>query len=1048
MPSIDELYVSIGAQLDTTGFTRADRAISAIGEVADRAGAQAGAAIQSLAATVASSSGRYVDSAGKMREANGRFVSSATLAAEAAKEFGGAAASASNGFEKFANAGQALQGAGSALSLGLSAPIAAAGIAAITAAGDMQALEKGFTATYKGAEPLADALAKVQELAKLPGLGLQEALQGATNLQAAGFSAELARRSLGAFGNALATVGRGKADLEGVQLALGQIASKGKISAEEIGQLAERVPQIRGAMQAAFNTSDTEVLQKMGIGATEFVERVTAELEKLPKVTGGINNSFENLTDSISKAAATVGGRLNKLFNIEGAISAAGDFIDELAAKFNALPDSAQSTIFALAGLAAAVGPLLVALGTLGAAASAIVGGLGAIGAAVGLAAGPVALIAVAVAAAAVAIVSNWSDIVSFFTTGSGGQVFGDLATSVGNAVDAIQQAFAQLGGASDTFGDLVSVGGVLKALIEDLGRGITAIVDVFTSAVNSITALFRGEFITSIKEAGNVLEALTRPLRNLLGLTSQKGQTISEFFDIPGTLKRLDELAGEGAVAGGDIATGLGRASEATGKLNGLLQELQDRLKAAKEAQANAADEKTLAATNLTIASLERQIKRLQELGIGSQEAAKAMAALQEALRVNASLSTALGNSYDYIGGRAKALQSGIESYIKAGINPESAAVQGLLAQLRALPTAYEAVMAALPRGLAEFKPVVLADVKVNPLDDRATQQIQQQLARLGVQVPPLDLTAFNASAEQLQAVAARLTDLPDAGGLDVSDPILNLSQLQATLTKLTGVAIGPTLPELNTKQFEGSVNFALTTLNHLPAGVAALQLPPLPPLPAFDRSQLEPSVAAIEDLSSRVVNATTGMSNAAVVALTDFNTSMQPLLDSIGTRFGDLATTVAFAFGGVIAGVSSIQDAMRSALAGALGVLSDFLKEYAKKIIALGVANLAINPVKGALQIAGGIALAAAAGSASAYGNSLTSSGGSKAGAAGGGAIPTAPASTYRPPTAPVNRTEPAVQNNTQVVNLVLSSGQMLSAVQIATDRMGRVVGAKQIR
>src|SRR5690606_26404524 len=118
-----------------------------------------------------------------------------------------------------------------------------------------------------------------------------EAIQGSVNLQAAGFSADLARRSLMAFGNALATVGKGKADLDGVGLALSQIASKGKISAEEINQLSERVPQIRVAMKAAFGTSDTEQLQKMGIDATQFVEGVVAQLEKLPAVTGGINNA-------------------------------------------------------------------------------------------------------------------------------------------------------------------------------------------------------------------------------------------------------------------------------------------------------------------------------------------------------------------------------------------------------------------------------------------------------------------------------------------------------------------------------------------------------------------------------------------------------------------------------------------------------------------------------------------------------------------------------------------------------------------------------------
>lgn len=216
---------------------------------------------------------------------------------------------------------------------GLSA-LADIGKAAISAAGDMQALEKGFAATYKGSEDLGTALAKVKELAKLPGLGLKEALQGATNLQAAGFSADLATRALGAFGNALATVGKGKADLNGVGLALSQIASKGKISAEEINQLAERVPQIRGAIQAAFGTSDTQALQKLNIDATRFVEGITAQLEKLPKVTGGINNALENLQDAGTTALAKLGTSFNNAFNIEGGINLVSDAVNALGDAF------------------------------------------------------------------------------------------------------------------------------------------------------------------------------------------------------------------------------------------------------------------------------------------------------------------------------------------------------------------------------------------------------------------------------------------------------------------------------------------------------------------------------------------------------------------------------------------------------------------------------------------------------------------------------------------------------------------------------------------
>ena len=91
---------------------------------------------------------------------------------------------------------EGLKGIGDSLSRYVTLPLTLVAGAALKTAADMEALRTGFAATYKGAEPLGVALGKVQELAKLPGLGLREALQGATNLQAAGFSAEQARKSL------------------------------------------------------------------------------------------------------------------------------------------------------------------------------------------------------------------------------------------------------------------------------------------------------------------------------------------------------------------------------------------------------------------------------------------------------------------------------------------------------------------------------------------------------------------------------------------------------------------------------------------------------------------------------------------------------------------------------------------------------------------------------------------------------------------------------------------------------------------------------------
>ncbi len=274
---------------------------------------------------------------------------------------------------------------GTAMTLGITVPAIAAGAAVIRAASNMEALKKGLDSVATAADTTEDQLKRLKEVAKLPGLGFSEAIQGSVRLQSAGFSANLAERSLKAFGNALATVGRGKADLDGVSLALTQIASKGKISAEEINQLAERVPQIRKAMQAAFGTADTEIIQKAGIGATEFVTKVVVELEKLKSVTGGTKNSLENLGDTFNALAVRIGEKFLPIVNATiPKLEKLAIGVADLADGFTNLPEPIQNTALALGALLIAAGPVTGAVGKIIGAIGSIKGVAGVAGVALG----------------------------------------------------------------------------------------------------------------------------------------------------------------------------------------------------------------------------------------------------------------------------------------------------------------------------------------------------------------------------------------------------------------------------------------------------------------------------------------------------------------------------------------------------------------------------------------------------------------------------------------------------------------------------------------
>jgi tape measure domain-containing protein len=197
-------------------------------------------------------------------------------------------------------------------------------------------------------EDLGDQMDRLRELAKDPALGFDQVVAGTTRLQAVGFSAEQSEAAIREMGNALALVGGGKEQLDGVLLALTQIVAKGTVSAEEINQIAERLPQIRSLMVEAFGTSDTTMLQEMKLGAEEFVNGVVEAASKLERAQATSASAISNLGDEWKNLMQTIGDTVEPVLGpvlglMSKLIAMAGDVIQVTA--------SAVSTVGFEAGL-------------------------------------------------------------------------------------------------------------------------------------------------------------------------------------------------------------------------------------------------------------------------------------------------------------------------------------------------------------------------------------------------------------------------------------------------------------------------------------------------------------------------------------------------------------------------------------------------------------------------------------------------------------------------------------------------------------------------
>jgi len=264
---------------------------------------------------------------------------------------------------KLRASGRRLSDLGDQLTVAISIPLAAAGAAAVKSAGDIESLQLALESQLGSAEKARKELELLRQEALKPGLGFEQAVRASVSLQAVGFSAEKARKITSEFGNALALAGKGAQELDGVVLALTQITAKGIVSAEEINQIAERLPQIRTLMQQAFGTASTEAIQKMGITSQQFIEGITTELQKLPRATGGIKNSLENFFDAIKVGASKFGFAIAKAVDLPQNLESLSAGLSSLADGFASLNPNVQQYIVYAGAAFVATGPLVKVFG-------------------------------------------------------------------------------------------------------------------------------------------------------------------------------------------------------------------------------------------------------------------------------------------------------------------------------------------------------------------------------------------------------------------------------------------------------------------------------------------------------------------------------------------------------------------------------------------------------------------------------------------------------------------------------------------------------------
>ncbi|HET6495310.1 MAG TPA: hypothetical protein VFH61_08110, partial [Thermoleophilia bacterium] len=167
--------------------------------------------------------------------------------------------------------------------------------AGIMIAAQRDAQIRGLAALMGSLELAQKHFEELQVLAKLPGVGLEQALLLSNRLQAAGKSAEFAKRSIMAFGNAIALAGQDASVLPLIAKGLTDIASSPIVKQQDLYQLLNNIPILGKTIIDLYGSLQSSEINKQ-IGSTaEFLEDLLGALERAPKAADTFANTLFNL---------------------------------------------------------------------------------------------------------------------------------------------------------------------------------------------------------------------------------------------------------------------------------------------------------------------------------------------------------------------------------------------------------------------------------------------------------------------------------------------------------------------------------------------------------------------------------------------------------------------------------------------------------------------------------------------------------------------------------------------------------------------------------
>jgi tape measure domain-containing protein len=278
------------------------------------------------------------------------------------------------------SAAKGLEGIGSTLSsagaglLPLTAAIGGVGFAAIKMAGDFEQTKIAFTTMLGSGQAAKVFLDQLQAFAAATPFEFPDLVNASQKMLALGFAAKDVVPMLTTIGDAAAGLGGGAQMIDRITVALGQMSMKGKVSAQEMNQLAESGVSGWKYLAAAIGTDIPTAMAKAQKGTLDSGTAIKAILAGMQKDFGGMMEKqsqtllgqISTLKDNFSFMLRDLGMALLPIANdVLHAFQAMQGPVQNAVTWFTGLSSTTKLVAVGIAAVAAAAGPVLMVLGSM-----------------------------------------------------------------------------------------------------------------------------------------------------------------------------------------------------------------------------------------------------------------------------------------------------------------------------------------------------------------------------------------------------------------------------------------------------------------------------------------------------------------------------------------------------------------------------------------------------------------------------------------------------------------------------------------------------------